>query len=145
MTAGNGSVLSARAQEFNWLLDSFVTRTPGVLESVGVSSDGLLMARSKGLDRPAAERLAAIVSGLISLGEGAARTFGFHGLNQVMVEMDEGFLFVCAISDGSALGVLTSRSCDIGLVGYEMTLLVERAGDVLTPEVVTQLKGHMLS
>jgi uncharacterized protein len=31
------------------------------------------------------------------------------------------------------LGWLASPTCDLGLVGYEMTLLVERAGRVLTP------------
>jgi hypothetical protein len=38
-----------------------------------------------------------------------------------------------SISDGSALGVLAARSCDVGQVGYEMALLVERVGQALVP------------
>ena len=44
-------------------------------------------------------------------------------------------LIIMAISDGSSWAVLLpSRSCDIGLVGYEMALLVSRTGDLLTPD-----------
>ena len=31
------------------------------------------------------------------------------------------------------LAVLASRTCDVGQVGYEMALLVERVGQALTP------------
>jgi uncharacterized protein len=47
--------------------------------------------------------------------------------------MRRGLLLVMAISDGSSLAVLTSADCDMGLVAYEMTLLVERVGGALTP------------
>jgi hypothetical protein len=40
-----------------------------------------------------------------------------------------------AISDGSRLAVLAAADCDMGLVAYEMALLVERVGSALTPEV----------
>lgn len=135
----------AGARQFDWLLSSFVAKTAGVVDAVGVSSDGLLMARSDGLGRAGAEQLAAIVSALVSLGQGTARCCGATRLEQVIVEMDGGFLFVAAISDGSVLGVLSRRDCDVGLVGYEMTLLVERAGRLLTPEIVSELKRGQLA
>ncbi|WP_030267517.1 roadblock/LC7 domain-containing protein, partial [Streptacidiphilus jeojiense] len=43
-----------------------------------------------------------------------------------VVEMERGFLFIMAVSDGSSLAVLASPDSDIGLVGYEMALLVDR-------------------
>jgi len=138
------STLSDSARSFNWLLNGFVESTSGVSDAVAVSSDGLLMAMSSSLDRPAAEQLAAIISGIVSLGNGASQCFGFDGLEQVIVSMRRGFLFVSAISDGSCLGIVAERSCDIGLVGYQTTLLVERAGSVLTPELVAELKQEML-
>lgn len=52
---------------------------------------------------------------------------------QTVVEMDNGFLFLMSISDGSSFAVLAARSCDVGQVGYEMALLVDRVGDALTP------------
>jgi hypothetical protein len=52
-----------------------------------------------------------------------------------MVDMQQGLLIVMAISDGSSLAVLVAEDCDTQLVAYEMTLLVERVGGTLTPEV----------
>ena len=40
-----------------------------------------------------------------------------------------------AISDGSSLAVLTAPECDTRQVSYEMTLLVERVGRALTPDM----------
>ncbi len=49
------------ANRFNWLLANFVRGTDGVRDAVAVSSDGLLIATSDGLDRTGADHLAAIV------------------------------------------------------------------------------------
>ena len=136
--------LREEARSFSWLLNSFVDQTAGVTDAVAVSSDGLLMAMSTSLDRPRGEQLAAIISGMVSLGNGAAECFGFEGLEQIIVSMQQGFLFVSSISDGSCLGVVARKGCDIGLVGYQTTLLVERAGDVLSPDLVAELKSEML-
>jgi predicted regulator of Ras-like GTPase activity (Roadblock/LC7/MglB family) len=57
--------------------------------------------------------------------------------------MEKGFLFVMSISDGSVLAVLATLQCDIGLVGYEMALLVARAGDVLTPAIRAELQAAL--
>lgn len=140
----NASSLSEGARGFSWLLNGFVEKTAGVSDAVAVSSDGLLMAMSSSLERAAAEQLAAIISGMVSLGNGASQCFGFDGLEQVIVAMRRGYLFVSAISDGSCLGVVANKGCDIGLVGYQTTLLVERAGTVLTPDLVAELKQEML-
>ncbi|MED7947272.1 roadblock/LC7 domain-containing protein, partial [Streptomyces sp. BE20] len=45
---------------------------------------------------------------------------------------------------GSALAVLAAPDSDIGLVGYEMALLVDRAGAVLTPALRAELQGSLL-
>jgi predicted regulator of Ras-like GTPase activity (Roadblock/LC7/MglB family) len=141
----SSTTLSEEARTFSWLLNGFVEKTAGVTDAVAVSSDGLLMAMSSSLTRASAEQLSAIISGLVSLGSGAAKCFGFEGLEQVIVTMRRGFLFVSSISDGSCIGVVSQRGCDIGLVGYQTTLLVERAGTVLTPELVSVLKQEMLA
>lgn len=126
-------------EDVNWLISNFCDQTPGVIESIVVSSDGLLMAMSNGLDRAGGDRFAAVASGLIGLAYGAAGRFGGGNVNEVIVEMDNAFLLVTGISDGSALGVVADATCDIGLVGYEMAVLVEKAGRVLTPELRAQL------
>jgi predicted regulator of Ras-like GTPase activity (Roadblock/LC7/MglB family) len=135
--------LSFEARNVHWLVDSFVDKTPGVNEAVVVSSDGLPIAVSRGLDRAAADRFAAVASGLIGLAYGAAGRFGGGAVNEVIVEMEHAFLFVTGISDGSSLAVVAEAACDVGLVGYEMAVLVERAGGVLTPELRAELQGAL--
>ncbi|MGH3343170.1 MAG: roadblock/LC7 domain-containing protein [Carbonactinosporaceae bacterium] len=131
--------MSNEARNLNWLLANFVERVPGVAHTVAVSSDGLLLAVSEGLPRDRADQLSAIASGLTSLTQGAARCFEGGKVNQTLIEMERGLLFVMSISDGSCLAVLASTSCDIGLVGYEMALLVDRVGAVLTPALRAEL------
>jgi hypothetical protein len=135
--------LSQAAQNLNWLITNFVDRVPGVAHTVVVSSDGLLLAVSDGFPRDRADQLAAVASGLSSLTQGAARIFEGGTVTQTVVEMVRGFLFVMAISDGSVLAVLASTDCDMGLIGYEMALLVERAGDVLTPALRAELQNAL--
>ncbi|WP_349260231.1 MULTISPECIES: roadblock/LC7 domain-containing protein [Actinocrinis] len=137
------SELSQAAQNLNWLITNFVDRVPGVAHTVVVSSDGLLLAVSNGFPRDRADQLAAVASGLSSLTQGAARIFEGGAVTQTVVEMVRGFLFVMAISDGSVLAVLASSDCDMGLIGYEMALLVERAGDVLTPALRAELQNAL--
>ncbi|MFE0687553.1 roadblock/LC7 domain-containing protein, partial [Streptomyces xiamenensis] len=40
---------------------------------------------------------------------------------------------------------LAHPDADIGLVGYEMALLVDRAGTVLTPALRAELQGNLLN
>jgi predicted regulator of Ras-like GTPase activity (Roadblock/LC7/MglB family) len=127
--------------QFGWLVDSFVQQVPGVAHAVVVSADGLLLVPSSGLPRDRADQLAAVTSGLVSLTQGAARCFEAGGVVQTVVEMERGIVLTMAISDGSSLAVLASPSCDIGLIGYEMTLLVDRAGKLLTPELRARLQS----
>src|SRR6476660_5616573 len=133
--------LSAAARNVNWLVENFVDHVPGVSEAVVVSADGLPMAVSRGLDRDAADRFAAVASGLIGLAYGAAGRFGGGQVTPVIIQMEYSFLFVTGISDGSCLTVLSASNCDVGLVGYEMAVLVERCGAVLTPELRAELQG----
>lgn len=133
--------MTQKAAEFSWLLQSFARDTDGVVAVNAVSSDGLLIAASDDTDSASADRFAAIIAGLTSLTAGAAQCFGMNSVNQIIVELDGGFLFVMTISDGSSLGVLTKLGCDVGYIGYEMTMLVERVGRVLSPEIIAELQN----
>ncbi len=135
------STMSTAANNVNWLVANFVERVPGVGEAVVVSSDGLPMALSGGIDRDAADRFAAVASGLIGLAYGAAGRFGGGRVNEVIVEMEHAFLFVTGISDGSCLAVVAESDCDVGLVGYEMAVLVEKTGQSRTPGLRAELPG----
>jgi uncharacterized protein len=132
--------LSDDARNLNWLVSNFVKATPGVAHAMVVSADGLPVAVSQRLDRPRADQLAAIASGLASLTQGAARCFDGGLVSQTVVEMERGFLFVMSISDGSCLTVLAASNCNVAVVAYEMTVLAARAGDVLTPSLRAELQ-----
>ena len=122
----------AYRQDLNWLVTEFTTRVEDVAHAIVVSADGVPLALSAGIPRAAVEQLAAITSGLTSLMQGAARCFEGGGANQALVEMDNGLMFVKAISDGSSLAVLTAPECDTRQVSYEMTRLVGAVGELLT-------------
>jgi len=135
--------LSTEASDLSWLVGNFARRTPGVAHAMVVSADGLPVAVSDHLDRPQADQLAAIASGLASLTQGGARCIDGGLVTQTVVEMDQGLLVVMAISDGSCLTVLAAAACDVGVVAYEMTVLVTRAGDVLTPALRAELQAAL--
>ena len=99
--------------------------------AVLVSADGLLMAASEHMPIERADQLAAVASGLASLSTGAAQLFDGGHVLQSVVEMENGYLLLMRVGDGSNLATLATRNCDIGQIGYEMAILVERVGAVV--------------
>lgn len=137
------TTMSTEAANFSWLLDNFVKSVPDVRHTLVVSADGLLMAMSDELDRTSGDQLAAIVSGMSSLTRGAARQLGGGEVRQAIVEMDTLFMFLMSVSDGSVLSVVADATCDIGLIGYEMALLVSRTESTLTPQLVSEMRSRL--
>ncbi|OKI89157.1 roadblock/LC7 domain-containing protein [Micromonospora sp. CB01531] len=126
-----------------WLLDDLVGRVKQTQHAVVLSVDGLLMASSAGLSRDDAEQLAAIASGIQSLAKGAGRRFGGGPVRQTVIEMQSSFLFVTAAGHGACLAVLAAEDADVGLVAYEMAMIVQRAGKFLASpaRATVQLSG----
>ena len=89
----------------------------------------------------AADRFAAVASGLIGLAYGAAGRFG-GGRGQPDDRRDGERLPVRhRISDGSCLAVVAAPTCDVGLVGYEMAVLVEHGGPCSRPQLRAELQA----
>ena len=132
--------LSNEARNLNWLVSNFVAGVPGATQTAVVSSDGLLIASSDGIDRIAADRLAAVAAGLQSIARGASVPLRGGAVHEVIVELEHVILFVMSISESSVLAVTASRPSDVGLVGYEMAVLVERCAAALTPAPVAELQ-----
>jgi predicted regulator of Ras-like GTPase activity (Roadblock/LC7/MglB family) len=141
MTTRSTVSLSLDAQNFNWLVNGFVDRVPGVSHAVVVSSDGLLLALSRHLPQPAGEQLAAISASLNSIVGSTAALFDGQRVRQTVVGMQRGHFVVMSIRDGSVLASLASREADIGMVGYEMARLAKQAGELLTPALRHELQG----
>ncbi len=124
-----------------FILRTFVEDTQGVLFAQTVSADGIHLAASNGYDVPSHEVFAAIASGLASLTDSAVTNFGLGRVTRQIIEATNGWILVSRISETAAMGVVASATADLGLVGYEMTLLTQRLGDVLSPELVDRLKN----
>jgi predicted regulator of Ras-like GTPase activity (Roadblock/LC7/MglB family) len=117
--------------DLTWLLDDLVGRVKQAEHAIVLSVDGLLMAASRGLSREDGEHLAAMASGIQSLARGAGKRFGGGPVQQTIIEMQSSFLFVTAAGHGACLAVLASADADVGLIAYEMAMLVTRAGKYL--------------
>jgi predicted regulator of Ras-like GTPase activity (Roadblock/LC7/MglB family) len=125
-------VTTQAPEGLGWLLDDLIERVPAARRAIVLSVDGLLMAASTGTNPTDAEHMAAIASGFQSLARGASRHFQAGAVRQTIIEMEGAFLFVTAAGQGACLAVLADAASDIGLIAYEMAMLVKRVGQTLT-------------
>ncbi|GAB2824101.1 roadblock/LC7 domain-containing protein [Streptomyces sp. NPDC054796] len=121
-----------RSKTLDWLLDDLANRVGEVRHAVVLSNDGLVVGASGDLPREDSERLAAVASAFHSLAKGVGHQFRTGQVRQTMVEMEDGYLFIAAAGQGSALAVLSGIQADLGLIAYEMTRLVRRVGEHLS-------------
>lgn len=128
--------------ELNWLLDSLADRVAQVRHAVVLSNDGLRIASSRDLDRDDAERLSAVAASFQSLARGAGQEFGGGAARQTIVEMESAFLFVTAAGQGACLAVLAEAEADVGVIAYEMAMLVIRVGRHLSANPRSALAEH---
>jgi predicted regulator of Ras-like GTPase activity (Roadblock/LC7/MglB family) len=132
--------VSSAAKNFNWLVGRFAQETAGVVAAIAVSSDGLLIAMSSDLPRADADRLGAICSAMLSLAHGVSECAPLGEPDKVVIELTQGYMLVCTISVGCALGVLASKAASLGTVAYEMALFANRASSALSPGLIEELK-----
>lgn len=115
-------------QALSWLLDDLGSRVTQIGKAVILSRDGLTVAATSSLARHDAEHLSALAAGVQSLARGAGERFGLGDVRQTIIELEGAFLFVTAAASGSCLAVLCPPDADMGLVSYEVAMLVKRAG-----------------
>ena len=120
--------------QLSWLLDNLVDQVEHVQQALILSRDGLVVAASRDLAPEDSEHLSALAAGLQSLARGAGQHFGTGQVRQTIVEMDSAFLFVMAAGRGTCLAVLTAADANVGLIAYEMAMLVRRMGKYLAAE-----------
>jgi predicted regulator of Ras-like GTPase activity (Roadblock/LC7/MglB family) len=119
--------------DLEWLLANLKERTPGVRHVLVLSKDGLRLCCTDDLDVDRADQLSAIASGIQSLALSASAEFGADlGSGQSMVEFPGGVLLIVPAGEGAHLAVVTADEADVGLVGHNMSELVEQIGGHLT-------------
>jgi len=117
------------AGPLSWLL---VGQVEDVLQALILSRDGLVVATSQNMTRADGDHLSALAAGVQSLGRGAANHFGGGEVRQTIIEMESAFLFVMAAGQGTCLALLSSASANVGVMAYEMAMLVRRMGKHLS-------------
>ncbi|MFE4058029.1 roadblock/LC7 domain-containing protein [Streptomyces sp. NPDC059096] len=120
-------------EKLNWLLDSLLQRTPGARHALVLSRDGLKLCRTPELSVDQADQLAAIAAGIQSLSHGASVEFGNGqgGVRSAMAEFYGGLLLIVEAGEGAHLAVVAAEDSDVGLVGHNMSELVEQLGAYL--------------
>ncbi|AYG82137.1 roadblock/LC7 domain-containing protein [Streptomyces xanthochromogenes] len=123
-------------EKLNWLLENLLQRTPGARHALVLSRDGLKLCRTPELSVDQADQLAAIAAGIQSLSHGASMEFGdgSGGVRSAMAEFYGGILFIVEAGEGAHLAVVAAEDADAGLVGHNMSELVEQLGEYLSAE-----------
>ncbi|MGY1500620.1 roadblock/LC7 domain-containing protein [Streptomyces sp. QTS52] len=133
---------TATNSDLDWLLDRLVDQVPGTLNAIVLSDDGLVVSQSSSMARVDAERLAAIATGQQSLARGVGEVFGGGAVRQVIIELDELWLFVSAAGRGTHLAVVADQEVDAEVMAVAMDTLVQQVGQRLGTEVrVQRLEG----
>lgn len=125
-------VTPAPPARLDWLLDDLVRRIPGVRHTIVLSADGLLLARSDGIEAADAEHLAAMGSALHGLARSAGERFAAGPIRQTVVELADAILFVCAAGDNACLALLADDTAAMSIVAYEMNQTVQKVGAALS-------------
>ncbi len=139
--ASRSEVSANGVAQLNGLVENFADNVAGVDHALVLSTDGLPIASSARMYGDAAERLATVAASTFGLAEGATKGTGAGEVREVMIVMDNSYLFVTRVGDGAALAVLAAAAANVDQVGYEMGLLVERSGALLTPELRAELRA----
>src|ERR1700744_5649042 len=111
----NPAVLPPRApQDFGWLVRNFAMSTPGVSHALIVSADGLPLITAGGMSPDLADPLAAMTSGIISLGNNIAAKVGQAGCEQVMLKFPSGHFLFMSIGQLDGFAVLARGGAGVG-------------------------------
>ncbi|ABW14843.1 Roadblock/LC7 family protein [Frankia sp. Hr75.2] len=126
--------MNTTERDLDWLLENLLARTPGTRHALVLSRDGLKLCRSSGLSIDQADQLSAIASGIQSLAHGASIEFGdgTGGVRQSMTEYHGGLLFIVDAGQGAHLAVIATDDADAGIIGHNMSELVEQIGEYLS-------------
>ena len=127
-------------QEFSWIVENFAASTPGVSHALIVSADGLPLIAAGGMPADLADPLAAMTSGIISLGNNIAGKVGQVGCEQVMLKFPQGHFLFMSIGSLAGFAVLVREGANLGVIAHQMAQLVDAVGHVLTPQLRDDLR-----
>src|SRR5690348_13280452 len=115
------------------MLRDLADGVPGIQQIVGLSADGLRIARYGG-NPDAADRVAAACAGLQSLAAAVASEVPSSDgtMKMVLIEIDGGYFYLMSAGANAYLAVLANQIAEPGLMSNRMSDLVARIGAHLT-------------
>lgn len=121
-------------EKLSWLIEGLLERTPGARHALVLSRDGLKLCRTRNSRSTRPTSSPRSPAGIQSLSHGASMEFGdgSGGVRTAMAEFYGGVLFIVEAGDGAHLAVVTAEDADAGLVGHNMSELVEQLGEHLS-------------
>ncbi|WP_330457457.1 roadblock/LC7 domain-containing protein [Streptomyces sp. NBC_00820] len=133
----------SNAEDMEWLLSNLVAAVPQTIGAVVTSSDGIPK-HFHGVDQDDADAVSAVASGVFSLCRGVSRFFPKDPKApavQTILETSVGLMFAARVGDNSVLAVLAEQGVDVGVVGYQMRMLANRAAPILGTPARTAAAG----
>src|SRR6187200_2056153 len=113
---------STQRDSLDWLVSKFAREVSGVTHAVLVSAHDLLLAASEHMPIELADQHAAVSSGLGSVTAGAAQWLNGGYVLQSVVEMENGYLLLMRVGDGSNLVTLATIFFFKQKTAYEMAM-----------------------
>ena len=120
--------------QLSWLLDNLVDQVEHVQQALILSRDGLVVAASRGLTREDSEHLSALAAGAAEPGPGTGGTSTPARSGRPSSRWSTPSCSSSRPAQGTCLAVLTSADPNVGLIAYEMAMLVRRMGKYLAAE-----------
>jgi len=127
--------------DVRWLVGEFVANVRGVVCAVAISGDGLALGYSQNVHRDTADGLAAAGGGARSLAIQIAGLLRAGRVHSSMIEVDAGFIFQMATDTGESVLVLGGDDCDPAEVTYQLTLVIEKFGQMLAVSAAPRQAG----
>ena len=132
-----------RRTQLSALLSDMVMRVPHADKGIVVSSDGMLLALSPGLDRASGDRLAAVASSLMGIATGASGPLRGGPVDEVVVQMRNSLCLVTRISEEASVAVVASPRCDLAELAYEMELFANQTGPLVGRALQSELQAQL--
>lgn len=118
-----------------WMLTQIIDQ-PEVYDAMLLSGDGLVKAFSEGLDRNAADTLAAALTGVQSTSNATAAfaRSAKDSWQQSLIVFDNGYVITLRAHQDSYLAVATSLAADIEQITFRMQEVVDQLGREMNSE-----------
>ena len=108
-----------RSQQMVERLRSMQAASPDIEASAIVSVDGLIMASALQADVEE-DRVSAMSTAMLSLGERIATELSRGGLDQVCIKGSNGYIILTSVGEEAVLTALTREEAKLGLILLEM-------------------------